>query len=115
MLRANLQQGGAKRAKDELKAPNCKHPSPPPPATANGAPVLLPSLALLTKDEGTYTGGNVEALGLRIEQTLDDFDVPAKVVHTESGPTVTQFGVEPLYVERAGSQGARELHFGAGG
>ena len=28
--------------------------------------------------------------------------MPVKVVHVESGPTVTQFGVEPLYVERAG-------------
>ena len=95
---------GRRKAGKGSRAPNLQAPSAPPPATANGAPVLLPSLALLTKDQGTYTGGNVEALGLRIEQTLDDFDVPVKVVHTESGPTVTQFGVEPLYVERAGQK-----------
>ncbi len=66
--------------------------------------VKLPSLELLARDKGVYTGGNVDELARRIEQTLDDFDVPVKVVHTESGPTVTQFGVEPLYVERAGQK-----------
>ena len=74
------------------------HPVHRPPA------VKLPSVELLAKDKGVYTGGNVDELARRIEQTLDDFDVPVKVVHTESGPTVTQFGVEPLYVERAGQK-----------
>jgi S-DNA-T family DNA segregation ATPase FtsK/SpoIIIE len=39
-----------------------------------------------------------------IETTLEDFSVPVRVVHVETGPTVTQFGVEPLYVERAGQK-----------
>ena len=39
-----------------------------------------------------------------IEQTLEDFNVPVRVVHVESGPTVTQFGVEPLYLERSGQR-----------
>ena len=30
--------------------------------------------------------------------------MPAKIVHVETGPTVTQFGVEPLYLERAGQR-----------
>jgi len=37
-------------------------------------------------------------------ETLEDFNVPVRVVHVESGPTVTQFGVEPLYVESAGQK-----------
>ncbi len=73
-------------------------------ATHSPVSALLPSIELLTRDQGVYTGGNVSELARRIEQTLDDFDVPVKVVHTESGPTVTQFGVEPLYVERAGQK-----------
>lgn len=35
-----------------------------------------------------------------IEQTLDEFGVPASVVEVNQGPTVTQFGVEPGYIER---------------
>lgn len=73
------------------------------PAISVNAP-RLPSLELLAKDRGVYTGANVGELQLCIEQTLEDFDVPVKVVHVESGPTVTQFGVEPLYIERAGQK-----------
>jgi S-DNA-T family DNA segregation ATPase FtsK/SpoIIIE len=40
-----------------------------------------------------------------IERTLDSFGVPAKVVEVNQGPTVTQFGVEPGYLERLDSNG----------
>jgi S-DNA-T family DNA segregation ATPase FtsK/SpoIIIE len=40
-----------------------------------------------------------------IEDTLDSFGVPAKVVEVNQGPTVTQFGVEPGYIERRDSNG----------
>lgn len=40
-----------------------------------------------------------------IEDTLRSFGVPAKVVEVNQGPTITQFGVEPGYVERKDSQG----------
>lgn len=40
-----------------------------------------------------------------IEDTLGSFGVPAKVVEVNQGPTVTQFGVEPGYVERRGPDG----------
>lgn len=40
-----------------------------------------------------------------IEDTLDSFGVPAKVVEVNQGPTVTQFGVEPGYMERKGTDG----------
>lgn len=39
-----------------------------------------------------------------IEETLMSFGVPVKVVSVNQGPTVTQFGVEPGYVERAGKK-----------
>jgi S-DNA-T family DNA segregation ATPase FtsK/SpoIIIE len=35
-----------------------------------------------------------------IEKTLQEFGVPATVVEVNQGPTVTQFGVEPGYIER---------------
>ena len=40
-----------------------------------------------------------------IEETLSSFGVPAKVVEVNQGPTVTQFGVEPGYLERRTSGG----------
>jgi S-DNA-T family DNA segregation ATPase FtsK/SpoIIIE len=40
-----------------------------------------------------------------IEDTLRSFGVPAKVVEVNQGPTVTQFGVEPGYIERRDSNG----------
>jgi len=40
-----------------------------------------------------------------IEETLASFGVPAKVVEVNQGPTVTQFGVEPGYVEKRASNG----------
>lgn len=64
----------------------------------------LPPLELMRADSGLYAPTNDGELIQRIEQTLEDFDVPVKVVHVESGPTVTQFGVEPQYVERAGNR-----------
>ncbi|MDH3944251.1 MAG: DNA translocase FtsK, partial [Anaerolineae bacterium] len=40
-----------------------------------------------------------------IEKTLAEFGLPAKVVGFQVGPTITQFAVEPGYVERAGAEG----------
>ncbi len=62
----------------------------------------LPPMDLLALDSGAYGSADVRALAQLIESTLEDFNVPARVVHVETGPTVTQFGVEPLYIERAG-------------
>jgi len=40
-----------------------------------------------------------------IEETLNSFGVPAKVVEVNQGPSVTQFGLEPGFVERKESDG----------
>ena len=47
----------------------------------------------------------VEWKSRRIEETLQDFGLPARVVEVRRGPAVTQFGVEPGYVERPGPDG----------
>ena len=67
-------------------------------------PDLLPPLDMLASDAGSYGNTNVAQLEKIILDTLEDFDVPVRVVHVETGPTVTQFGIEPQYTERAGQR-----------
>ncbi|MDI7278092.1 MAG: DNA translocase FtsK, partial [Anaerolineae bacterium] len=43
--------------------------------------------------------------GQVIEETLAHFGVPARVVDVQRGPTVTQYGIEPGFVERATASG----------
>ncbi|GIV68907.1 DNA translocase FtsK [Caldilinea sp.] len=74
-------------------------PARPPRASAG-----LPPLDLLRADAGVYNNRDVKQIEQLIVDTLEDFNVPVRVVHVESGPTVTQFGVEPLYVESAGQK-----------
>lgn len=63
----------------------------------------LPSVELLEDDDGQLAW-DIEGMGETIQETLWDFDIPVEVVNVESGPTVTQFGVQPLYIERAGQR-----------
>jgi DNA segregation ATPase FtsK/SpoIIIE, S-DNA-T family len=90
----------AKAAKPAKSVP-APAPAPPRPARPNSA---LPPHDLLLADGGSYGNANVTLMEQMILKTLEDFNVPARVVHVESGPTVTQFGIEPLYVERAGQK-----------
>jgi len=51
---------------------------------------------------GTATSVNQEYVTQRarlIEETLASFGAPSQVVEINRGPTITQFGVEPLFVE----------------
>lgn len=41
----------------------------------------------------------------QIEETLAHFGVPAKVTEVNQGPTITQFGVEPGFLQQKGSDG----------
>ncbi|HEX6270221.1 MAG TPA: DNA translocase FtsK 4TM domain-containing protein [Anaerolineales bacterium] len=53
-------------------------------------------------DSGTAPSVNEEFIQQRarlIQETLASFGAPAQVVEISRGPTITQFGVEPLFVE----------------
>ena len=66
----------------------------------------LPAIDLLQRGETvTQTADEVDWKSRRIEETLADFGLPARVVEVRRGPAVTQFGVEPGYVERPGPDG----------
>ncbi|MHB0924585.1 MAG: DNA translocase FtsK [Bellilinea sp.] len=66
----------------------------------------LPPLTLLVQDEKNSLDENrILAVATKIEKTLAEFGIPSRVVGYRVGPTVTQFAVEPGYVERIGPDG----------
>lgn len=66
----------------------------------------LPPLTLLVQDEKNGLDENrILAVARKIEKTLAEFGVPSRVVGYRVGPSVTQFAVEPGYVDRMGPDG----------
>jgi S-DNA-T family DNA segregation ATPase FtsK/SpoIIIE len=64
----------------------------------------LPPLSLLNEAEGPpLTDQEIRRKSRIIKETLAQFGLPVEVVEVRMGPTVTQFGVEPGFVERARS------------
>ena len=60
----------------------------------------LPPLNILQTDKAaSVTSREINLAAGLIEKTLADFGLPARVVNFKTGPTVTQFGVEPGFVE----------------
>jgi DNA segregation ATPase FtsK/SpoIIIE, S-DNA-T family len=53
----------------------------------------------------SYADTDVRRKTQVIEETLASFGVPAQVVEVQHGPTVTQFGLEPGYIERRTADG----------
>jgi S-DNA-T family DNA segregation ATPase FtsK/SpoIIIE len=78
-----------------------------PVQTRSGPTIIewkLPDIADIL-DEGSAPKSNEEFVQQRarlIEDTLASFGAPAQVVAISSGPSITQFGVEPLFVETRG-------------
>ncbi|GAB1470923.1 DNA translocase FtsK [Chloroflexota bacterium] len=78
-----------------------------PVQTRSGTHIIEWKLPDLTDilDEGSETTVNEEFIKQRarlIEETLASFGAPAQVVAISRGPTITQFGVEPLFLETRG-------------
>ena len=63
----------------------------------------LPPAAVLD-DDAAQLKWDIEGMAEIIQETLQDFDIPVEIVNIESGPTITQFGVQPLYIERGGEK-----------
>jgi len=79
---------------------------PRPPREAGRHPVSLPPLDLLTPDvAASGEDADVRQRAQVIEETLEAFGVPAEVVDWHRGPVVTQFDVEPGFVEREDRDG----------
>lgn len=66
----------------------------------------LPPLDLLDQtEEVVISEAEIRRKAQIIEETLGYFGLPVRVVEVRQGPVVTQFGLEPGYIERAGSNG----------
>jgi DNA segregation ATPase FtsK/SpoIIIE, S-DNA-T family len=66
----------------------------------------LPPLDLLLPEQSIRPDDlYIQETAQRIEHTLSEFGVPARVVGFRIGPTITQYAVEPGFVEKTGPDG----------
>ncbi len=69
--------------------------------------VALPPIDLLDPaSHARYGETDANRKARLIEETLSQFGIPARIVEVNSGPTITQFGLEPGFIERRGNDGA---------
>lgn len=70
-------------------------------------PAALPELDVLESGKSRkVTSREINQTAGLIETTLNEFGLPAKVVDFRTGPAVTQYAVEPGYLEQASADGS---------
>ncbi len=85
--------------------------TPAPAIPARQREFTLPALNLLNEPQGpALTDREIREKSRIIEETLAQFGLPVEVAEVRVGPTVTQFGVSPGFVERSGAGGRRHRH-----
>ncbi len=73
--------------------------TPPPPRDER-----LPPLDILSNEQGQRPDErNINLTAGLIEKTLAEFGIPAKVIGFRVGPTVTQFAIEPGFMDKLAS------------
>jgi DNA segregation ATPase FtsK/SpoIIIE, S-DNA-T family len=81
-------------------------PEEPIPAQMEGRDDRLPPLNLLMAENNSAPDEKqIRANALKIEKTLAEFGIPARVIGYRTGPTVTQFAIEPGFIEKQGANG----------
>ena len=72
-------------------------------------PDALPPLSLLELEKPAVTNeAAIKQNAAILERTLAEFGIPAKVVGHRVGPSITQFAVEPGYIEKNGDPEERQ-------
>ncbi|HAF62181.1 MAG TPA: hypothetical protein DCK95_07640 [Anaerolineaceae bacterium] len=86
-----------------------KEPVSPPSVAPKSK--LLPPLSILMDPKNVNTEeGYIKQNALIIEQTFDEFGIPANIVGYRIGPTVIQYALEPGYVEKLAENGETSKH-----
>lgn len=68
--------------------------------------IAPPPIDLFASDSHTrYGETDSNRKALLIKETLSQFGIPVEVVEVNSGPTITQFGLKPGFIERRGNDG----------
>ena len=80
-----------------------------PPSKAAGAlhrDERLPPFNLLSNEQTTRINeSHIHEVAALLERTLAEFGIPARVMGFRVGPTVTQYAVEPGFIEKTGPDG----------
>ncbi|NLG97466.1 MAG: hypothetical protein GX491_08915 [Chloroflexi bacterium] len=99
------QTGAAGKQADQPEDDSDTVGEPSPGISASRSPILPPYNLLLDDQLVRPDDSFIEEMSGRIEHTLNEFGLPVRVVNHRIGPTVTQFGVEPLFIEKPGPDG----------
>jgi len=95
------------RAEEKKPAPPKADKKPRKPAAHGTA---LPPITLLKQSKDAKSNdADVQRQADIIETTLAQFGLAGRVVEIRRGPTVTQFGIEPGYLERPGPNGEKRM------
>lgn len=93
-------------SKDPLRTELRKAPVSSSPGKNLNRESSLPPLSLLMEDQVIRLDeSTINQTASILEKTLMDFGIPAKVIGYRMGPTVTQFAVEPGYIEKPAPEG----------
>ena len=93
---------GTKKQRQRQRGARSPKKKPQKPRTRQMSNALPPLSLLQQADEGDASHEQARIMARIIEDTLSSFDIPAKVVQINVGPTVTQFGVQPGTYEKNG-------------
>lgn len=76
------------------------------PPTPSGSPWRLPAIAEILEvgSEQSFSDDLIRKQARTIEDTLTSLGAPVKVLETNTGPVVVQFGVEPLFIDLRGGK-----------
>lgn len=106
-----MEAAPAKETAKPAKARQAKDSTPKPEKRGAGEGQVrrnesLPPLNLLMNEHSSQLDEeSIHNTAYQIEKTLAEFGVPSRVVGYRMGPTVTQFAVEPGFVEKPGPDG----------
>jgi S-DNA-T family DNA segregation ATPase FtsK/SpoIIIE len=93
-------------AKEHFRIDNRKQAPTSSPGKNLNRESSLPPLSLLMEDQVIRLDeSTINQTASILEKTLMDFGIPAKVIGYRMGPTVTQFAVEPGYIDKPAPEG----------